>query len=1021
MYTYDECFNASLDYFNGDDLAAKVFVDKYALQDNEGNYLEKTPDQMHRRLAREFARIEANKFKNPLSEDMIYELFDRFQYIVPQGSPMYGIGNDYTYQSLGNCFTLGQHPYDSYGGILYADQIIAQLCKRRCGIGLRLDKIRPKGLSTKNAAKTTDGIAVFMERFSNTIREVAQNGRRGAGLQCLSVHHPEIETFINIKKDLTKVTGANISVVLTDEFMWAVKNKTTYEQRWPVNSDSPEISREVNAVDIWNQIIEAAHTSAEPGLLFEDSFKEWSMSDAYGKVDSRFEDVTPNPCLTGDSLVYVADGRGNVPIKQLAEEQVDVPVFCFDADGKIVLSTMRRPRKTGVNIDVYELELSNGLKIKATKNHKFLHSSGQYVDIENLKINEKIISYNLSENVFNEINIVYNNTPPSTSTHKNCEICNKTFSPIYELREACFCSQECIEKYKAINPTVKFNDLYQQYCTIKSISYIGTQDVYNGTVDNYHNFFVGGFESEQENGKKQWVYLNNRQCGEIIMGEDSCRLMLVNLFSYVVNPFTDQAQFDYNLLVEHTQIAQRLMDNMVDLEIEKISNIIEKVKSDPEPDYVKEAEIRIWSNYLEIAKLGRRTGLGITALGDVLAALGIRYGSKESIEITEKIYKIIGIESLRSSCEMAKELGSFPLFNKEVEKNIKFVDRLLSEDEELKKLHDKYGRRNISLTTTAPAGTVSILTQTTSGIEPAFMVEYSRRKKISGNEKYDFVDGVGDKWQTYKVYHPKYKIWKEVTGQDDFNLSPYFDATANQVDWKASVDIQAVAQKWVSHSISKTCNVPNDTSKELIAEIYMDAYDKGCKGFTVYRDGCRSGVLISSEEKDENHITKTVAPDRPTKLDCDVYFITIKGEKFFVVVGLLGGEPYEVFAGPQTVLSGSKEQKGQVQKIHNPKSYRLILDDKKIDQINEMCEDSEAAICRLTSTCLRHGVELEFIIHQLQRTKGEMTSFARSIARVIKKYVEGKESRETCPDCESKLQYSEGCLKCVSCGFSKCS
>lgn len=798
-------YDAALKYFGGDELAADVWTGKYALR-NGNEYLELTPDDMHKRLASEFARIEKDKFKKPLEESDIYPLFKNFRYIVPQGSPMYGIGNNFTYQSLGNCFTLGEHPYDSYGGILYADQMLVQLCKRRCGVGLCLDKIRPKGMPTKNAAITTDGIGVFMERFSNSTREVAQHGRRGALMQALAVEHPEIETFINIKRDKKKVTGANISVMLSEQFMEALKNGGTYTQQWPIESDTPEIRHEANAKKIWDQIIDAAWESAEPGILFRDNARKYSLSHQYGDIDVRFKDIVTNPC------------------------------------------------------------------------------------------------------------------------------------------------------------------------------------------------------------------------GEIWIGLDSCRLMVINLYSYVRHPFTQNAYFDWDLFSEHCKLAQRLMDDMVDLEIEKMKKIIDKVKNDPEPDHVKQVEIDMWSNYLEVAELGRRTGLGVTGLGDCLAAMGVRYGSKESVEKTEAIYRTLAVQSMYSSCEMAKELGAFPLFNADIERGNPFLERLFKDEPTLKRLHKKYGRRNISLTTTAPAGSLSILTQTTSGIEPAFLLEYERSRKIMEGEdaKVSHVDEVGDLWTRYTVYHHHYKTWRDVSGKTNVEESPYWKATSNDVDWKVSVDLQAAAQRWISHSISKTCNVPKDTPKELIAEIYMTAYEKGCKGFTVYRDGCRDGVLNAKTE--DTGFAKEQIDNRPKVVECEVHHHSVRTKPYFVLVGLIDDKPYEVFAGKNGFID-KKCSTGKIERLGKPKCYRALLDDGTVIQpITMCCTEDEEALTRMVSIMLRHGTPINVIVDQLEKVQGDMNSFAKAISRALKKHIpDGTIVDNSCPECSQRnLVRQDGCVICLDCGFSGC-
>ena len=814
-YTYEEALSSSIEYFNGDELAAKVFIDKYALKNNEGEILEKTPEDMHWRLAKEFARIEKKKFKEPYSEQFIFDLLHKFKYIVPQGSPMSAIGNKYQVQSLGNCFVIPS-PLDSYGGICYTDQQLVQLMKRRAGVGFDISNIRPKGMPTKNAAKTTDGIAIFMERFSNSCREVAQNGRRGAEIQSLSVHHPEIETFINIKRNLDKVTGANISIKITDEFMEAVKAGKEYEQRWPVNSKNPVVSKMCDAKSIWDKIVDSNHASAEPGLLFIDTIQNYSLSDPYKDIDSSFEDISTNPC------------------------------------------------------------------------------------------------------------------------------------------------------------------------------------------------------------------------SEIPMGVDSCRLLIINLLGYISNPFTDKASFDYDLFSEHSKIAQRLMDDIIDLELEIMDKILDKIKSDPEPEHIKKIEIDTWEQFKKNCINGRRTGLGITALGDTLASLNIKYGSKESILETEKIYKILCLSSFESSCLMAEEIGPFPLWNEKIEKNNMFLNRILDASPKIKELHNKFGRRNISLTTTAPAGSVSILTQSTSGIEPVFMVSYIRRRKIDSSKKgakVDFVDSLGDQWEENEIYHHNFKKWMEISGETDIKLSPYFEATSNNIDWEASVDILSAAQKWVSHSISKTCNVPNDTPKSLMSKIYMKAWESKCKGFTVYRDGCRSGVLISSDKKEEsNKIQKTIAPKRSKVLNGCVHHFTLKSQRYYVAVGLIDTDVYEVFAAlnhdhdgeiiiPKDVKTGviRKESKGK---------YFFDYNDNSIDLTNGHTDENVDALTRIVSTALRHGADISFVVHQLEKTKGSLVSFAKFLARALKKHIpDGTEVHgEECPECKNnKLVREDGCIKCPSCGWTKCS
>src|SRR5574337_958098 len=776
-YTYSQVFEASIEYFNGDEFAAKVFVDKYALQDLNGTYLELTPADMHRRLAKEFARIE-RKYPNPLDEEVIFSLLDHYKYIVPQGSPMSAIGNRYQLQSLSNCFVIqGVHSdkFDSYGGIMLADQELAQIMKRRGGVGLDISGIRPKDVVTNNAAKTTDGLGVFMERFSNTCREVAQNGRRGAEMITISVNHPEIETFINIKRNLTKVTGANISIRLNDDFMQAVKSDQEYTLRWPVDR-SPEnakVTKTVRAKDIWDQIIDSAWTSAEPGLLFWDTVKKNTPSDIY---------------------------------------------------------------------------------------HEFGHNS-----------------------------------------------------------------------------------------------------------------------------------ISTNPCGEIVLpAYDACRLLVLNLISYVRNPFTPDAAFDFKKFHQHAIVAQRLMDDIIDLEIESIDKIIAKIKSDPEPEEVKVVELRLWKKIREMNVSGRRTGLGITALGDALAMLGIKYGSPDSVEMTRKIYRALAVGSHTSSCIMAKERGAFPIFDYELEKNHQYLRNIFRDcSPDTRKLWRTVGRRNIANTTTAPAGSVSSQTQTTSGIEPVYMLSYVRRKKHNPSDKnarVDFVDAMGDQWQEFTVYHQGIKRWMEVTGETDITKSPYYGATANEIDWVASVDLQAAAQDSIDHSISKTCNIPETASRELVSQVYMRAWAKGCKGFTVYRDKCRDGVLISKSNAPTNRaqdgrpleIEIVMAPKRPLELPCDIRKAKIQGEQWTIFVGLLNGKPYEVFGGlskyvdiPNKFKMGKIVKNGKVNDIT---TYNLTVgegdDQMLIKDIANVFENANfGAFTRTISLALRHGTPVQYVVEQLQKDK----------------------------------------------------
>jgi len=831
-YTYQEVYARCLEYFSGDELAANVVATKYLLTNQDEEFLELSPDDMHRRIAGELARIE-QKYPNPLTEGEIYSLLKDFSQVVPQGSPMSGIGNDQRIQSLSNCFVI-ESPEDSYGGILKTDQELVQIAKRRGGVGFDLSTIRPKGLTTANAARTTDGIEVFMDRFSNSCREVAQGGRRGALMLTISVHHPQIRDFIKIKQDLTRVTGANISVRVTDEFMEAVRNNEEVELRWPVDSSNPKISVVDDAAEIWHEIIEGAHAAAEPGVLFWDTAKSMTPSDVYTK--EGFGSVSTNPC------------------------------------GEIILSPY-----------------------------------------------------------------------------------------------------------------------------------------------------------------------------------DSCRLMLVNLTAFVKNPFSSRAEFDFDEYSSVVIKAQRLMDDMVDLEVEQVDKILDKIDRDPESDHVKYHERSLWNNIRTAALKGRRTGLGITGLGDALAMIGVTYGSEESVDVVEDIYKTLALNAYRSSCTLAKERGAFEVYDFERESNHKFIQRLYEADPELEKLSRAHGRRNIALTTTAPAGSVSVLTQTTSGIEPAFMLHYTRRKKLTGQDadaRVDFVDDSGDRWQEYTVYHHGFRQWMDtieigegetMSNEKLVEMSPYAGATANEIDWVAKVKMQAAAQKWVCHAISNTTNLPNDIDVETVKQVYMKGWELGCKGVTVYRDGSRSGVLVAAEEshddpRESSEILVNTAPRRPEDLECDIHQANIKGEAWTILIGLLNGQPYEVIGGlSEYVEIPRRHTTGVIKKRVRksvPSKYDLVVgsngDEFIIKDVVKVFDNpNHSAFTRTLSLALRHGVPVQYLVEQLQKDKdADLFSFSKVIARCLKKYIaDGTRASNgvlsSCCD-SPNVVYQEGCATCINCGMAKC-
>jgi ribonucleoside-diphosphate reductase alpha chain len=836
IYSQEEAIQASLKYFKGDDLAARVWVNKYALKDSFGNIFEINPDDMHRRLAKEIARIE-QRYPNPLTEEEIYGVLKDFKYIVPQGGPMTGIGNDYQVASLSNCFVVGNDGNsDSYGGIMKIDQEQVQLMKRRGGVGHDLSHIRPKGSPVKNSALTSTGIVPFMERYSNSTREVAQDGRRGALMLSVSIKHPDSENFIDAKLEQGKVTGANVSVKLQDDFMRAVESGTPYTQQYPIESKNPIYTKEIDASDLWDKIVKNAWKSAEPGILFWDNIIRESIPDCY--ADLGYRTVSTNPC-------------GEIPL-----------------------------------------------------------------------------------------------------------------------------------------------------CPY-----------------------------------------------------DSCRLLAINLYSYVENPFTKKAKFNFDLFKEHVHYAQRIMDDIIDLELEKIDAILDKVNADPEDEHIKFTEKNLWENIKRKANEGRRTGIGITAEGDMLAALGLRYGSEIATDFSEEIHKTTALEAYRSSVYLAKDRGPFTIYNAEREKNNPMINRIKNEDPVLYEKMVKYGRRNIALLTIAPTGTTSLMTQTTSGIEPVFLPVYKRRRKVNPGDKdvrVDFTDESGDTWEEYIVFHHKFKTWMEANGyetnrdysQEELNelvkVSPYFKATSNDVDWLAKVRMQGRIQKWVDHSISVTINLPSDAKEELVAELFFEAWKSGCKGVTVYRDGSRSGVLISNDDSKEKKKGSGIPTKRPERLEADVVRFQNNKDKWIAFVGLLDGRPYEIFTGfsddedgillPRSITKGyiikSREDEETSRydfQYMNSRGYKTT-----IEGLSHKFNPVYWNYAKLISGTLRHGMPIHKVVDlvtSLQLDNETINSWKAGVARALKKYIpDGTFAEDAkCGECGSDdVVYQEGCLTCISCGSSKC-
>jgi ribonucleoside-diphosphate reductase alpha chain len=831
LYSHDEAVQASICYFNGDELAARVWANKYALKDSYGNIYERTPDDMHRRIAREIHRVE-KKYVNPLPEELIYSILKDFKYIVPQGGPMTGIGNEYQIASLSNCFVIGNDgSSDSYGGIMKIDQEQVQLMKRRGGVGHDLSHIRPKGTPVLNSALTSTGVVPFMERYSNSTREVAQDGRRGALMLSISIKHPDSGKFIDAKLESGKVTGANVSVKITDEFMAAVENKTKFRQQYPINSNDPKFVNNIDAVQLWNKIIHNAWKSAEPGVLFWDTIIRESVPDCY--ADLGYATVSTNPC-------------GEIPL-----------------------------------------------------------------------------------------------------------------------------------------------------CAY-----------------------------------------------------DSCRLLAINLYSYVANPFTPQAKFDFELYKEHVGLAQRMMDDIIDLELEKIDAILAKINGDPEVDELKRVERNLWKNIRKKSEEGRRTGIGITAEGDMLAALGLKYGSEEANDFSVEVHKTLALETYKSSTYLAKERGPFAIYSAEREKNNPFILRMKEADPVMYNNMVKFGRRNIALLTIAPTGTTSLMTQTTSGIEPVFSVFYKRRRKVNPNDKdvkVTFQDEVGDSWEEFNVFHHKFVEWLKLNGYDPDRVtrmmdeeiesiiakSPYYKAMANEVDWIAKVKMQGAIQKWVDHSISVTINLPADAKEELVSELYLTAWKSGCKGATVYRDGSRNGVLISNKAE----IIKE-RPKRPKVLDCDVIRFNINEEKWVAFVGLKECRPYEIFTGladeeifpiPKSIMKGkiikTRDEDGKTRydfQYTDKYGYK-----KTIGGLSHMFKPEFWNYAKLISGVLRHEMPIADVVNlvsSLNLNNESINNWKNGVERALKRYIpNGTKAKGKCGECGSEnLVYEEGCLICKDCASSKC-
>lgn len=1141
IYSKNLVYTETLRYFKKDDLATKVWIDKYALKDKDGNIYEKTPDDMHRRISREFARIES-KYKNSLTEEEIYQLLKSFKYIVPQGSPMFGIGNDFALTSLSNCFVVGSNNgSDSYGSIMRTDEEQVQLMKRRGGVGHDISHLRPSGAMANNSVLAgMAGSTLYMERYSNSTREVSQGDRRGALMLSIDVRHPDVDKFIDAKLKQGRVTGANISVKITDKFMEAVKSNGDFLQTFPIkfdagldsyegleygklyNLDNGGYMKRVRARDIWDKIIQNAHASAEPGVLFWDKILSESPADCYEK---EWKTVSTNPCFTGDTMIAVADGRNGVSIKELSESGDKFLVYCARKGkssgnrSKYWKTEIKRAKafKTG-NKNVVEIFLSDGSSFKCTPDHRLALPSGKYVEAKdslglrlekfytfsNKNTNKsyrhinsktdghskqyrKIWDYHMGEYDGRLFNIDHidsdskNDFPNnlqllSVEDHKKKTKRKGSDNPIMKIAGTEYLSlysrraniagngmrygwdEEEIEA-KIIEFDLKYSNRLEELrpkdinvdfsedVYVEDIIDRGFEDVYDITVEDNHNFYIITKSDDDRYMNCSGVLVHN--CGEIpLCPYDSCRLLALNLYSYVSNPFTEDADFNYTLFSSHVNIAQRLMDDIVDLEIEKINKIILKIQSDPESDNIKQVEIALWQKILQKAIEGRRTGLGITGEGDMLAALGLRYGSDDAIEFSEKIHEMMAVESYRASIRLAEERGAFPIWSFEKERENPFISRIIDsqffglQDFQNYKLH---GRRNISNLTIAPTGTTSLMTQTTSGLEPVFLPYYKRRRKTQDETKSVFVDEVGDMWEEYTVFHHKFVDWFEINYPQApkdliYNLndkelkryveqSPYYGATSADVDYLGKVRLQGKVQRWVDHSISVTVNMPEDATIETVAGVYELAHEVGCKGMTIYRDGSRSGVLISETREDSKRVNKIYndAIKRPHTLQCDVYNISRGKQPFTIVVGLLNEKPYEIFALEKlsNLDFSDKITKGELKKVKS-KTYELtgLHNGNKyvVPNIIDFMSLDEQKDTRKYSLMLRHGIRPKFVIEQINEY-ATISSFDKVIAKALSNYLNGETVKQDkqCPNCHStNLKNETGCVTCLECGWSKC-
>lgn len=1254
----DEILKAATEYFKGDALAADVWMNKYALR-NEEQIFEKTPDDMHDRLASEFARIEA-KYNNPIDKETIFSLLKDFKYIIPAGSPMSGIGNDNQVVSISNCFVIGNsESSDSYGGILKIDEEEVQLMKRRGGVGLDLSHIRPIGSPVKNSALTSTGIVPFMERYSNSTKEVAQGGRRGALMISCSVHHINIMDFIDSKLEQGKITAANISVKVTDDFMKAVHSENglfihthPIDLKLDFNDIDPNYELDVtykgkkegtyykvsDAKKLWDKIILNAWKSAEPGVLFWDTIINESVPDCY--PEHGFKTISTNPCFPSSEYLLTENGYetfGELYRKQCLNRVITDNRISYNEDGgaespeKWVIDgnkegvTIREASEvflTQKDAEILELEFKKGFKLRCTPDHHIATMRGM-VEAKDIKEEDKVLipTPELTESIIGKlpqtdderiaylIGMIAGDGCFSKSNNRVCidiwgddgdrmsNIVMKIIDELYEskgklvniknrnLSKYIIIKNEKANKiriasawlYKLLTTEYDFNETNKQvvpnfimsnarqdlakyylaslfYCDgtlggnkkrgfsvrlaqsnkefLQQVQLLlqangllfslykrrdagyrkmpdgkgGLKEYFtkanyelisiNYSIWNYLDIigFNGYSNKESKVSKEQNneyyrfnkcvvdkmisrnvvgredVYcikepitksiivsgLSTRRCGEIpLCPYDSCRLLALNLYSYVKNPFTTQAEFDFDLFKQHTKIAQKLMDDLVDLEIEKVDKILEKIASDPEPNHIKRTEQELWENIRRMGLLGRRTGLGITAEGDMLAALGMTYASDEAIEFVTKVHEILAISAYESSVDMAIDRGKFEIYDSSKEENSGFIQRIKATHPELYDRMIKHGRRNISLLTIAPNGSVSICTQTTSGIEPAFKVSYKRRRKINHNDNKGtcvFVDSEGQTWEEYNILHQKFAIWAEVNGYDINEIinnyteaqleeliakSPYNKSTANDIDWVQKVKLQGSVQKWVDHSISVTVNIPKETTVDIVSQIYKTAWETGCKGMTIYRDGSRDGVLVSNNDnkKKQNVFTETNAPKRPKKIEAGVIRFQNEKEKWIAIIGIVDGRPYEIFTGKaDSLVIPPSIEKGWVVKVKNPNErtrydFQFLDPDGytiTIEGLSRTFDKEYWNYTKLISGILRHGMPLPNVVNLISGLtfdNDNINTWKNGVIRAIKRYIkdETQITGEVCPNCGAEtMVYTDGCKSCTSCGHSKC-